>query len=354
MKKAPILASLCLCALVVPVTADTFTLKDGTVLEGAVIKEDPEFYTLDVQVTKSIKDERKIAKADVKKVDRAQADLIAFAGIEKLVPTPDFMTGEEYLPRIAAVNKFLEQNRGSTKSKDARAILDTLKAELSVISAGGMKLNGKMISPAEYEANKYDLDARVTEAKIHSLIDGGQILAGLRAFSDFDKDYRTTLSYGSLAPYMIRVIKGYVEDAKLSLSTIDARIKEREVGLQRMSPADRKGTETAINEENAEIEARYQSEKAGKGIWPTLTPYHKASLTDTIRFGESEITRLSAIKTVLGVDGGKTYRDLYSAIKSGANATTVSNAMTAAKSAMVSPRYLEPLDAQYKASTKKP
>ena len=354
MKKKPLVASLCLWSVALPCMADTFTLKDGSVIEGSVLKEDADSYTLEVAVTKTIKDERKVAKADVVKVDREKLDLTAFVAIGKLVPTPDFLTAEDYAQKISAVTKFLDQNRGSSKTKEAKAILETLRSESAAIAAGGVKMNGKIVTPAEYEANAYDFDARVQEARIRSLVESGQTLAALRAFYDFDKDYRTTLSYGTLAPYMIQVIKAYVAEAKQSLSTLDARIKERQVGLQRMATADRAGTENAIAEENAAIEARYLSEKSGKQTWPTISAYHKASLDDTVHFGEQELTRLAAVKTVLGVDGGKAYRDVYNAVHNGANAATVSAALTAAKTAMVAPRYLAPLEAMVKASGKKP
>ena len=352
MKKPQILTAFCLWSIALPCMADTFTLKDGTVLEGTIAKEEADSYTVEVQVTKSIKDERKIAKADVQKLDRVKPDVIAFVPIGKIVPTPDLLTVDDYARKSAEVQKFIDQNRGSSKSKEAKAILQTLKTEADAISAGGLKINGKLITSAEYEANQYDFDARIAEAKIHALVESEQVLAALRAFSDFDRDYSTTLSYGALAPLMTGVINNYVEETKASLAALDAKLKERETGLQRMAVADRKGTEAAIKEENAAIEARYQSEKGGKTPWPSLSPYHKASMEDTLAFAKQELVRLASVKTVLGVDGGRAYRDVYSAVKSGANTATLTAAFTAAKAAMIPDRYLAPLEASAMANKK--
>ena len=348
MKKTPLIATLCFCSIALPCPADTFTLKDGTVLEASVLNEDAESYTLEVQVTKSIKDERKVAKADVAKVAREQLDLTAFVPIGKLVPVPDFLSEDDYKQRIAAVEKFLAQNKGSSKTKQAKEILETLKAESAQVAAGAIKLNGKMISAADYQANACDLDARMHEAKIRTLVAENQILLALRAFSEFDRDYRTTLSYGSLAPVMSQVMRRYVEELKASLAGTDARIRERQVGLERMAPEDRRVTEGAIQEEDAAIEARYQSEKTGVKTWLTANPYHKASITDNIAFGEAEIKRLAAVPTALGVDGGKAYREAYAAVNGAAPKATATVAITAAKTAKVAPRYLEPLEAKAK------
>lgn len=339
--------------MVLPSGADTFTLKDGTVFDGAILSEAADSYTVEVQVTKSIKDERVIPKTDVQKLDRVKPDIVAFAAIEKLVPTPNFVTQETYLPKIAAVNKFLQQFPASSKSRDAKAVLSTLKAEFDVIAAGGLKLEGRLISAADYRANAYELDSRMMEAKIRRLVEANELFPALRAFYEFDRDYQTTLSYGTLAPAMAPVIKRYLADTRASLATLDERVKARQVGLEQMSPVDRAETAAAIKEEDDAIEARYASENASKQGWPTVTPYHKASHDTTITFGEQELVRLAAVKTVLGVDGGRIFREAYKATHNGANAVTVTAALTAAKNAKIPARYLDSLGAGSMASPSK-
>jgi len=345
MKINPVISTLCLLSLSLPCLADTFTLKDGTSFEGTISSETTDSYTVEVQITKSIKDERKVAKTDVAKIDREQPDLKAFEAIGKLVPTPDLLTVEEYVAKITAVEKFIKDYRSSNKLKDAKAILETLKAESAQVSAGGTKLNGKVISPAEYKVNAYDLDARVEESKIRDLVSAEQPLQALRAFSDFDRDYRNTLAYGSLIPLMKQVMQSQVGEAKQALQTLDARLKERQVGLERMASKDRKITEDAIKEETAELDARFKAEKDAKLSWVTTSPFHKASLDDFAKFGDSELIRLAAVKTILGVDAGKCFRDLYTLVHSGGTSAAFTSALAAAKAAAVAPRYLAPLEA---------
>lgn len=352
MKRKPAFALLCLLGIALPSRADTFTLKDGTTLEGTVISDAGDTYVLEVQVTKSIRDERKIPKAEVVKVTRAEPDAKAFEAISKMVPTTDFLTADEYAVNIAAVEKFIKDNPTSSNLKKAKTMLETLKSESVQVTAGSVKINGKMVSPAEYQANAYDLDARVQEAKIRDLVEDNQFLPALRLFVDFDRDYRNTLAYGALITMMKQVIQHQVDEAKDTLLTLDTRTKERSVGLQRMALEDRKKTEEAIKSETAEIEAVYKKEKDAKQPWPTTSPFHKASLEDTVKFGQAELVRLSAVKTILGLDAGKAYREVWSAIQNGANAATVTAAIANAKAAAVPPRYLAPLEAKAKATTK--
>lgn len=345
MKRKPAFL-LCLLAVTLPSPADTFTLKDGSTLEGKVISDVGDTYVIEVQVTKSIKDERKIPKADVVKVVREDPDTKAFEAISQMVPTPDLLTTDEYAVHIAAVEKFIKTSPNNSNLSKAEAILTTLKSESAQVAAGGVKINGKMVSTAEYQANTYDLDARVQEARIRDLVNDNEFLPALRLFVSFDRDYRNTLAYGALITLMKQVIQHQVDESKESLLTLDTRTRERAVGLQRMAFEDRKITEEAIRSEAAEIEARYKTEKAEKQPWPTTSPFHKASLEDTVKFGQAELIRLGTVKTILGLDAGKAYRELWKAIHSGANAAAVTSAIANAKAAAVPPRYLAPLEAK--------
>lgn len=347
MKRNPALGALCLLAVALPCAADTFLLKDGTTLNGAVVSEAGDSYILEVQITKSIKDERKIAKSDVVKITREQPGEAAFEPISKMVPTPDLLTADDYKMRIASVEKFVKEHRDSSKLSNAKTILATLKSEHDAVAAGGIKFNDKILTAAEYQANIYDLDARVQEAKIRGLVNSNQFLQALRVYAEFDRDYRNTLSYGGLVSLMRQVIQSQLAEAKQSLLTLDARTKEQALGIQRMPLADRKITEGAIKEENALIEARYKAEKDAKQNWVTTSPFHKASFEDTVKFGEQELVRLGTVQTALGVDGGKAYRDAWTAAHGG-NAAAFSAALAAAKSAAVPARYLAPLEAAAK------
>lgn len=342
-KNAPLLALASL-AISLPAMADTFTLKDGTTLEAAIISETVDSYKLEVQITKSIKDERTIPKADVVKITRLQPDAKAWEAIAKLIPTPDLLTDEEYGARIIAVEKFLKDHPTSDKATEAKAMLATLKAESTIIASGGVKVKGVIVSPNDYPHNAYDLDARVKEAKIRALVNQGQPLTALREFTVFSADFQNTTSFAALAPLMVQVIKAHMAESEQLLLTLDARSKKRIAGLAQMSPDDRKISENAIKEEDAAIEARLKAEKTGLKNWVTPSPYNKGSLEETVSFGKAELTRIAAVKTALGQDAGKAWRDAWAVIRHGGAPAAIATAVTAARTAGVSPKYLAMLE----------
>ena len=344
MKKTP--AFLALISLAIPMTAraDTFVLKDGSTLDATITSETPEAYLLEVQVSKSIRDERKIAKAEVVKVVREQPDMKAFEAIAKLVPTPDLLTDEEYGARINAVQKFLKDFPTASMSKEAKAMLSTLKTESGQVASGGIKVNGAIVSPADYQLNAYDLDARVEEARIRGLVTRGESLTALRAYSDFCRNFQSTSSFGSLNPLMLQVMKNHVAEAKEALLSLDARLKKRAVGLEQMSSEDRRISDSAIKEEDAANEARFKAEKDGKLDWVTTSPYNKSSLEETVRFGDAEVTRLSNIKQTVGQDGGRAWREAWAVIRNGGSSAAISAAISNARNVGVSAKYMAMLD----------
>ncbi len=343
-------ASFILCLLPLPANADTFILKDGTSMVGRILREDPTHYYLEVQITKSIKDEKTVAKADVTKIEREQLDVTAFEPISQLLPAPDFLTSEEYAVKIQTVEKYLAAHRGGSKTKEAKAILSTLKVEANEILSGGIKMNGKIIPSSEYRANAYDIDARVLETKIRALAKNSHHLQALRAFGDFSRDFRNTNSHTALIPLIEQLITSYTAEISQQLANFDMQLKEREVGLQRMASTDRAATEKAIREETAGFEARLKSEKESKIGWVTTEASFKPSLNETLTFSKQESTRLAALKTAAISDGGKIYRDTLGLILGKSDKTAVSTALTAAKSAMLAPRYITRLEEAARAS----
>jgi hypothetical protein len=348
MKTRPTLTFLALAACTLPLIADTIVLKDGTTLEGTVIRQDDTSYTVEVQVTGSIKDERVIPKADVERIKEAKPEIAAFEAIANLTPTPDALTEEEYSERIATVEKYLKDHRAGAKSKEAKEMLATLKSEANEVLAGGVKVNGKIIPPADYRANAYAIDASIEAARIKRLIDEARYLEALRAFSDFDRDFKNTGAHEEIMPLITRVIRTYVNGIAQSLTTFDARTKQRQIGLERMSSDDRRVSEQAIAEEMANLEKRLAAEKAAKIGWVSTHPFFKPSLEETVNFGKREIDRLTKQTTKSDVDGGKAYRDALSAIQRGDKAE-VTAAISAAKAAGVAQRYLDTLESAAKA-----
>ncbi len=343
MKRNPTFSALLLASLIPLACADTIQLKDGTKLEGKILKEDPQSYLVEVMVTKSIKEEKTIAKADVAKIDRVKPDEIAFALLSKLTPAPDLLTAGEYQVRISKLEKFIQEFPTGTSTPKAKAMIDELANEQAAVAEGGIKLNGHIIPASERDANKVELAARTLELAIRAHVQASEWLPALRKFSDFERDYSTTLPFKESLPVVKQAIEAYRTQVNETAASLPKRLEDRKIGLERMTSDDRNGSTRAIDEQNAGVEKRYTDEKKAGVKWVTPDSFHKASLDDASRFADQELKRLQALKLDSKIDAGKAWRDAWAAVH-GSDAKAVTTAMADVKAAKISPELIAELE----------
>ena len=118
-----------LLSISLPSMAETLVLKDGSEIEGTILRETADSYVVEVPFSRTIKEERVISKDQVARIRRAQPDLVAFAAIKDYVPTPDLLDAADYKQRIDSIGKFLKEHRLSTKFSEAKEMLNVLESE---------------------------------------------------------------------------------------------------------------------------------------------------------------------------------------------------------------------------------
>jgi len=314
MKQTPALTiGLCLGMLRLA-SADTFHLKDGTTYEGKVLSETTESYVVEVMVTKTIKEDKTIAKADVVKVDREKLDAKAFLEVAALVPTPDRLTPDDYRGRLDVCYKFLKAFPGGSLGEKARAIAGELEKENDLIVQGGVKLGGKIITAAERQSNKVEINAQALESSIKSHANASEWIPALRDFAKLESGYSTTASFKNSIPAAKRVIQQYHSQLVESAAGLAKRLEDRKIGLERMSSEDRNASTRAIAEQDAAVAKKFADEKAAGEKWTTPDAFNKATLDEAIRFSDQELKRLETLKIDDKIDGAKAWRDAWTAV----------------------------------------
>ena len=82
-----------------------------------------------------------------------------------------------------AVEKFLTDHRASSKSREAKEMLATLKDEANEILAGGVKMNGKYRDALGIPGQRLRYRCPRQEAKIRALVKEDRYLVALRMFT---------------------------------------------------------------------------------------------------------------------------------------------------------------------------
>lgn len=330
--------------LAAPASADTFELKDGSKIEGTVLRTDGSDYIIEVQVTKSIKDERRIPKADVVKQVAEQKDETDFAAIATLVPAPDLYSENEYEAASAKVQNFIKKHPNSPRKKEAQKIYDTLENELAVVKTGGVKFEGRMIPASERAPKAYGLDASIVASNMKKAGDKNEVVSALREWNKLEKDYLGSSAYRDNKDYALTLMKSHLATVTSVLSGYDARVKARQSGLQGMEQSDRVRSEQAIQEEQSAYAARVEREKADGIKWHTLDPFAKKELDEAKRSLETEIRRLSTLDTSTLQNTEAAYEEAYAAItKSGAKKQEIDAAISKARGFNMPQKYLDEL-----------
>lgn len=326
-----------------PAAADTLTLKDGTVLEGKILKKEADVYVIEYKVNKSgsIKDIKRVPRSQIERVVEIRPDEEAFAKLAALVPTPDLLSLEDYTARIQSVREFLAKYPDTLKKKEAGALADKLAAEAKIVEAGGRKLDGQLISGEEWRANAYDLDARTVERKIRDAHKANLTLDVLRAFAELEAEFQPSASFRTMVPIVVAVMKNLRRKVEISLGSFEARMEKQAADLDGMSGTTRDNVKRAIEQKQAVLEARYQAEKAASQQWVTPSPDHRQSLEDCASVLDSELSRLGDEIPPPAVDPGKAYRDAWRAIRTSKEAADVEKAYEAAQAGGLPERYLK-------------
>ncbi|MBK1881733.1 hypothetical protein JIN85_04865 [Luteolibacter pohnpeiensis] len=332
-------------ALTISAHADVFVMKNGTKVEGTLLREEGDTYVVEVYVTKTIKDQKRIAKADVASVQKDRPDEKAFEEVKSLVPTPDLLPPEEYKQRISLLEIFIKQYPDTSLAAKAKGMISTLKSELDTITAGGMKVDGKLLTPAEYRANAYEIDARVLEAKIRSAAERNDYPGALEPFVTLQNDFDASATYKEVAPYVRKVMETYRTKVSQLAASVDARAAQQKKGLASMNSADRANSERAIADEMTRSQKLFQREKAMKKTWVTPSINNKSVLQDIVRTADKELATIDRKSKALKIDAGDAYRKAWDLIqKTDSDPKEVKAAVSTVRGARIPDRYIKYLE----------
>lgn len=339
------------------INADVFVMKSGAQIEGLLLGEDAAGYRVEVRVSAGIKDERLLDREDVVEVRRSEVMNDDLAKILKFVPTPDLLGERDYDRRIREVEKYLKVLPPDARSGQADEVLSTLKREANEVLTGALKINGKLVSADDLRQDAYDMDSRVAAIRIRRMIEAGDHVRALRAFEIYQRDYPNSEGHRDMIPLMKKVAGARASELEEMLATFDRRLKEREIGLQRMSALVRRDAQLAIADEAAELAALIKAEAEAKIGWITVDPYSKPSIEQGLAFARKQEEGFAVARQQNSAEGGRIYRDALRVVRSAdINSPLVAAAIQAAKAAKLPERYIAVLQAEANAKfeSKKP
>ena len=300
------------------VFADTIVLKSGTKYKGKVISEDTESYLVEIHYSKTIKDERRIPKADVKEIIKDAKDAAAIEKVRTTVPVPSLLPARAYDTRIVLANDFLAKFPGSKHTKEVQKILATLKKEQTVIKNGGLKIEGQLITASDVEANAYDIHARILLIEMKQLAAQGRNLPAMRKWETLKIEYPHAQAYANSITLANRTVNAYRTELTQLLNTLETRKTKRKSTLESLNQGDRQRTLDLLQKKSSKHEALVQKEERELRLrWLTTDPFHKKSLEYNKRSCEATTNILRNFKPSGFRPAGPDYRAAWSSLANG-------------------------------------
>lgn len=294
------------------VTADTYILKDGTQYNGSIVGTTDDSYILRVEVVKGIFEEKTVKKIDIKEVKKTDLSIAAFEKIKRATPAPDLLSIDGYNQRITPIKSFLAKFPKSDNAKAAKKMLETLQKEKALIMAGGVKINGSVISQGDIKEDKYNLEPEIMLYRMRKFAKASRYGLAMKELSKMEKEFSSTTPFRTGANEALAFLPKYKRLLDLSAENVEKHIKHRETALSTMSAADRERAKKIFESEANAYKAKLETAKnEEKTKWLPTNKYFEEPLRTVSKNIDREIIRLNRIvSTPLKQNAGSLYKEL--------------------------------------------
>ena len=278
-------------------SADSITLKNGTVLEGKIVEENPQSITIEYKVTKSINDLKTVNRSDIAKIEKEPEDQKAFKKLGNIMPAADLLSVEDYDNIIGgSLTEFINTYPSSSLKGKVQNIIDKLRKEKSLVESGNVKLNGNWVSPEEAAKDNYNHSARIVFAKMMAMLDKSNFKDALNHFEDLENDYPHSISFTNSITSILEILPNMTLFYKEKKKAYQIRTKERERGQYRsMGAQDKLRTEQAFQAAMKKFQERVEEAKTLKKVWLPINQWDLKSIENGRQTIAKEIKRLESI-----------------------------------------------------------
>ena len=334
------------------VQADKITLKDGTILEGEVVDETDTEYVIAVAFSKSIKTRKTYKKSDVVDIEKEAPDLKPYEALKGIIPTPDRLSEKAYEQLIEArVKPFLSSYPNSKHAKEVKAMLETLEAELERVKVGDLKLDGKWIAAAEWNANALELDGQLHVKRMKALAARQSYRPALLIYDKLFKEFRATAAQNDAADLAAKFLPSYSAQIKKLAAESTGKIEKRKKALAAMGSRDANRMKKAYDEETKKHDAAVAAAKEARIKWLPVSEYNTRDLKALAIVIDQEIGALKrqATRSIRDTSTGDYYRKGWDAASVG-DVEETKRALSNLKSRRVDEKYLTLISEQLAAN----
>jgi hypothetical protein len=292
----PLIAPALVLLFIASLSADTIKLRDGTVLEGKIVKETAESIQFEYNISKSIKDLKTISRADIKVIDKEEADEIALNEIKKNLPTANLLTVDDYDKILAGKPAAFMANFKTSKLKElVQDVIDQLLEEKAKVEANGVKIDGIWITEEEAKIDPYNHAARILATRMKASIGNRKYFLTFTQFESLEKKFEFSTAYTQSIAAILEALPKYEARLYQYRRNQPLRMAQREKDLKSMEEDDRVQTKAAFASKLKLFRTLRKEAQERKERWAPVSEWDLPSISETLEEIAKETKRLTEI-----------------------------------------------------------
>lgn len=338
------------------VQADKITLKGGKIIEGEVISETATEYVISVAYSKSIRTRKTFKKSEIIHIEKEAPDLAPYEALKGILPTRDQLSATAYEQVIEAkVKPFIANYPDSRYLKEVKKTLETLEAELARVKAGDIKLDGKWIAAADWNADALELDGQILVKKMRTLAARRAYRPALLVYDKINKEFRATNASNDAAQIAMQFLPTYGKQIKKLAAESTDKLAKREKALRAMTPRDATRMKKAYAETEAKHSAAVAAAKESRTKWLPVSELNTKDLKSLATIIDAEIGSIKrqGMRSVRDASTSEIYRKGWAAASAG-NVEDVKRAQANLRSRRIDDKYLQLISDQLAANPAAP
>lgn len=278
--------------------ADIVVLKDGKRLEGSITAETPQSVKMHYKLTAKIWDDKDIPRTEIVEIIKQKPEEVELIELQKLVPTPDLMTAEKYEGLIQdRLRPFVNRYPGTKEAAEVEKMVAIAQEEKEKVVAGGVKLEGKWLTPEETKADKLNIDAYSLRAAMMEKVEAKDYSAALKQFDKLTDPRGSNLAsiyYPKAVEEALAILTLYEKQIEQMIKDQPTLVKMREDNMKKLIDPDLSRMKSAIEREREQWKSNYDLESKATR-WYTPYKYDLPSLKTLSQTITAEKNRLKTV-----------------------------------------------------------
>ena len=283
--------------------ADEVKLKNGEAITGTIVYESDDLVKIEVAVSASIKETKLLSRADIAEIIKEAPDNVAFAKLEKMLPTASLLPASAYKSMITTgPDSFLSTFPDSAHAPKVKEIKATLEEELDKVERGYIKLEAEWVSPQQKEEFEALTASKVRLLYMKRAAAGGNfnsLIGAMREFERLEERYYGSPAFAESIELALQVIPNLGGQLQKVSRDVEYRNAEFARNRETLDEVGKAQIDAARAREQAQIDAAIEADAKNGIKWITLNGRSKEAVDSYINLAVTELERIKQLDAAL-------------------------------------------------------